>query len=256
MKGFIIAFASIGIIAGAFFLWQFQSAKVTIAPTISPSQMALFTPTPTPSPAPTISPSPAPQYVDTAVPFTAQAPLGQWNNPVFQDGCEEASILMAMAWVGKASIASPTQASSAISQISDFELEKYGEFRDRSAKDAATLIHDFYEYPYIEFHKNISAEDIITQLQQGNVVIVPVNGQKLENKNFTPPGPERHMLVVRGWDPKTQEFITNDPGTRLGNGYRYKKELFASALRDYKTGYHEAIPNIKKNMIVISRQAL
>ena len=33
------------------------------------------------------------------VPFTVQAPYGEWSNPVFQDACEEASLIMAAAWV-------------------------------------------------------------------------------------------------------------------------------------------------------------
>ena len=34
----------------------------------------------------------------TGVPFTSQAPSGQWDNPVYQDGCEEAAALMAVYW--------------------------------------------------------------------------------------------------------------------------------------------------------------
>src|SRR3989338_7629179 len=33
------------------------------------------------------------------VPFTSQAPRGNWKDPRQQAGCEEASVLMAMRWV-------------------------------------------------------------------------------------------------------------------------------------------------------------
>ena len=32
------------------------------------------------------------------VPFTSQAPLAEWDDPLQQDGCEEASSLMAASW--------------------------------------------------------------------------------------------------------------------------------------------------------------
>jgi hypothetical protein len=38
--------------------------------------------------------------INISVPFTSQAPLGQWKDERQQDGCEEASAAMAMAWVG------------------------------------------------------------------------------------------------------------------------------------------------------------
>ena len=77
------------------------------------------------------------------------------------------------------------------------------------------------------------------ELEAGHLVIIPTNGQALKNPNFTLPGPERHMLVVKGYDYETEEFITNDPGTRNGADYRYKKDLLFEAIRNYKTGFHE-----------------
>jgi hypothetical protein len=59
------------------------------------------------------------------------------------------------------------------------------------------------------------------------------------------------MLVIRGYDPATKEFITNDPGTRKGEGYRYPEQIIYAAWRDYPSGDHEPILNINKNMIVV-----
>jgi hypothetical protein len=61
------------------------------------------------------------------------------------------------------------------------------------------------------------------------------------------------MIVIRGFDPATKELITNDPGTKRGELYRYDIDLFYQAIRDYPTGYHETIDQIEKNMIVISK---
>ena len=38
------------------------------------------------------------------VPFTSQAPFANWDDIVFQNACEEASIIMAMRWVNNQSL--------------------------------------------------------------------------------------------------------------------------------------------------------
>lgn len=58
-------------------------------------------------------------------------------------------------------------------------------------------------------------------------------------------------VAVRGYDPEGEEFIVNDPGTRYGEGYRYKEEIFMEAVQDYETGYHGEVFPEKKNMIVV-----
>jgi len=37
------------------------------------------------------------------------------------------------------------------------------------------------------------------------------------------------MIVIRGFDPATKEFITNDPGTKRGEFYRYDIDLLEKA---------------------------
>lgn len=84
-------------------------------------------------------------------------------------------------------------------------------------------------------------------------MVVPTNGRALGNPNFTAPGPERHMLVLIGYDPETKEFITNDPGTRQGRHYRYHEEVLFSAIRDYPTGDRVPITSVSKPGIIVSR---
>ncbi len=250
-------------------LWVASSAKLSVpkANLPSPVLLALTSASPTISPSPAISlapPSPIPIDVPTPqqsltttvsqqVPFTVQAPLAQWHEPMFQDACEEASVLMAMAWAEAVSWQTPTEATAAIVALADWQQRTTGEFRDRSAADTAQLIRDYFGYAAVKFVPDITTDDIVVELLTGNLVIVPVNGQALGNPHFTPPGPERHMLVLTGWDPATKTFITNDPGTRLGAAYRYDKGVLYSAIRDYETGYHVPIVKIKKSMIVVSK---
>jgi hypothetical protein len=187
------------------------------------------------------------------VPFTAQAPFGEWNNPIFQDGCEEAAVLMAIRWA-KGGGLTKEEAKSEIIKLADYQKDKYGEYRDTSSEDTVIrIIRGYFGYSQAEVKRSIAVDNIIKELMNGNLVITPMNGQKLGNPHYTSPGPERHMLVIRGYDSKTKEFITNDPGTRLGEKYRYKEEVLYNAIRDYLTGYHLPIEKEEKVMIVVRK---
>jgi hypothetical protein len=191
--------------------------------------------------------------VDHKVPFTSQAPLGGWEDQRQQDGCEEASALMAVRWAQGKGINS-LGALTEIRNASDYEQEKYGEYRDIALNDVIDWIFkDYFKYDKVSLKKNVSVEDIIAELRAGHVILAPMNGQILNNPYFTPPGPERHMLLIRGYDPAKREFITNDPGTKHGAAYRYTEKVLFNAITAYPTGYHEHIDTIEKNIIVVEK---
>lgn len=203
-----------------------------------------------------ISTSTAPLIVKDVllnVPFTPQAPFGEWNDPAFQDGCEEAASIMAMRWIKNIAL-SRIEAKSELTKIFNWQKKNFGDHRDTSAEDTVKRIFNgYFGYKNVKFKKGVKEEDIIEELMKGNLVIAPMDGQKLKNPHYTAPGPERHMLVIRGYDTKTKEFITNDSGTRLGEKYRYQEKFLFDAIRDYPTGYHEPIIKIEKTIIIISR---
>lgn len=187
------------------------------------------------------------------VPFSSQAPFGGWNDARRENGCEETSALMAMAWVNGEKL-TPEYADKKILEISDYEKTVYGDFHDTSAKDTVIRIfNDYFKYDKVEVVYDIGSEDIKRELKNGNLVIVPVHGQKVKNPYYTQPGPIQHMMAVIGYDDNTQEFITNDPGTRHGEKYRYKEDIFESALQDYPTGIHKPIEIIRTAMIVVKK---
>ena len=187
------------------------------------------------------------------VPFTAQAPFGNWADQRQQDGCEESSSLMAVRWARGQSL-TKDESLKEITGIADWLLKKYGEFRDISSQDTVDWIFkDYFDYSKVVLVKSVSINDIIGELAKGNLVITAMDGQLMKNPNFKQPGPPRHMIVIRGYDPLTKEFITNDPGTKNGELYRYDATLLYGAIRDYPTGYHEIISQIEKNMIVVSK---
>ncbi len=217
----------------------------------------ILTPTPTPTPTPTTAPTPIPLDIsvfNNDVPFTVQAPLGEWGDPKQQDACEEAAILMGVKWARNETIDSPQQAKDEIIKIADYQIEKYGDSRDTSSLDSVERIaKGYFNFQKVDFKENITAMDIIRELQNGNLVITPMNGQAMNNPHFTAPGPERHMVLIIGYDLNSKEFITNDAGIAPGKDYRYPIDVFYNAIRDYQTGYHIPIEGELKNMIVIRR---
>lgn len=199
----------------------------------------------------TIPANPANWSILLNVPFTSQAPFSDWEDERQQDGCEEAASLMAIRWVNGQSLTN-SDALREILAISEYERLKYGNFHDTSAKDTADrIIRGYFKYDKVLVKQNIKTADIIGELTKGNLVLVPVNGQKLGNPFFTQPGPYQHMLVIRGWDSKNKEFIVNDPGTKRGEGYRYQEHIIQNALMDYETGHKMPVVEGRTAMIVI-----
>ncbi|MEI7451863.1 MAG: C39 family peptidase [Candidatus Falkowbacteria bacterium] len=187
------------------------------------------------------------------VPFTTQSPFAQWSDLRQENACEESAAIMAVYWA-KGKIFTAQEARDMIVAISDWEKKNYGSFEDTSAKDTVDRIFKkYFNYQKVAVVNNIKLEDIITELEKGNLVITPMDGQKLGNPFFTPPGPVTHMLVIIGYDYKTKEFIVNESGTKRGKAYRYDRDVLFAAIRDYPTGNHEPIVGIKKNMIVVRK---
>lgn len=193
------------------------------------------------------------QIMISDVPFTAQAPLADWSDSRQQNGCEEASALMAMHWV-KGKTLSKEQALKEIIALSDWLQEKYGVSVDTSTQDTLDWIFkDYFQYNQVERLSNVSKQQIINELAKGNLIVAAFDGRKLNNPNFVAPGPTTHMLVIRGYNPINDKFITNDPGTRNGENYRYGGQILYEAIRDYPTGNHEDITVLEKNIIIIKK---
>jgi hypothetical protein len=185
------------------------------------------------------------------VQFTSQAPNYDWKDPRLQDGCEEAAILMAYYWTKGERLNSEIALKELLS-MSEYQSTNFNEYRDTSLKDSANrLLTGYFKYNNYKIVENVTLNQIIDNLYQKHLVILPMNGKTLHNPYFTGDGPDRHMLLLIGYDPKTQEFITNDAGTWKGQDYRYSEKIIYSAIRDYNTGYHLPITEDHKNMLVI-----
>ncbi|MDO8565612.1 MAG: C39 family peptidase [Candidatus Moranbacteria bacterium] len=186
------------------------------------------------------------------VPFTVQAPFGEWDVVTFQDGCEEAALVMVAHWLSGKPLTREI-AKKEIMDLAGFEDKKYGQSIDTSAEDTQKLLMEYYGVTTSELRTDILMTDIQETLAIGAIVIVPADGRKLMNPNYKQPGPTTHMLVVIGYDAGKKEFIANDSGTRKGQGYRYKEDILYEAIRNYPTGDHLPIRGIHKDMIVVSK---
>jgi len=194
-----------------------------------------------------------PESISNAVPFVAQAPLAQWDDKRFQDACEEASILMAYQWVGGDQELSNEGATATLEKIFEAQKPLFGEDTiDTSLSDTALLMEEFFDYEP-QIIEDITLDDMLQALAKDQIIIIPTDGTKLKNPYFSGDGPDRHMLVVTGYDQAKREFTTNDPGTKRGKEFNYDYDLLYGAIRDYKTGIKEPIEDEYKNMMVVEK---
>jgi hypothetical protein len=182
--------------------------------------------------------------------FTSQAPTGEWTKSEFQNGCEEASALMVATWrTGRTY--TQDEAKRELIAMARFQEKVIGQGIDTDVADTAQLLlAGYFDITDYKIAYDFTLDELRRATAEG-LIIIPTNGQALKNPNFTQPGPLQHMLVITGYDAATQEFITNDPGTRKGAGYRYPEATLYAAIREYPTGKHLPIKTERKAMILV-----
>lgn len=171
--------------------------------------------------------------INLFVPFTSQAPTGDWNQP-FQDACEEASVLMVKEYYAKstARVIDSSVATNALLEMVAFEDKTLGYFLDTTVSETASFAEKLYGFAKSEIISDPTIDQLKERLNKGEPIIVPAAGQLLKNPYFTAPGPVYHMLVIRGYT-KDNKFIVNDPGTKHGEAYLYSFETMMNAMHDW-----------------------
>lgn len=187
-----------------------------------------------------------PDKIFIKVPFTSQAPFKNWDEH-HEEACEEASLLMVKYFFDNKKL-TPEIAEKEIQAMIDFQLKKYGDYRDSNAEEVVELAKDFYALENLQVIYDFSKDDLKKWLAKGKPIIVPAAGRLLGNPNFTYPGPLYHNLVLTGYT--GEEIITNDPGTRQGENYRYNIDVLYEAIHDFP-GKKEDIAKGRKAMIVM-----
>ena len=142
----------------------------------------------------------------------------------------------------------PSVAEKEIQKMIAYEIKNYGNYKDSNAQQIVQLAHDFYGLDNLKLVYEFSKEDLKKYLSLGNPIIVPAAGRLLGNPNFKALGPLYHNLVLIGYD--GNKIITNDPGTRKGEGYQYNLDVLYNAIHDF-SGELNQIERGRKAMIVL-----
>lgn len=171
-----------------------------------------------------------PESAEIDVPFTSQAPQGDWSQP-WQDACEETSIYM----VGSFYADDPIKREEAVKRIREILAVKKETIKvslDESLETIAKLIDELGMPWTTELKIDPAADDLKDELAAGRPIIVPVYAPELKNPYYGPDSPEYHVLVLTGYDDEKGEFIVNDPGTKSGEGLRFPQDVFMGAIHD------------------------
>ena len=171
----------------------------------------------------------APKVLNYPVLFASQAPFANWD-ALHEEACEEAAMIMAVKYFKKEPLSAHIMEQGILNLV---KWEEENGYRvDLTAAEASTILEKYFDQKS-ELTYDVSAEKIKQELLKGNLILAPAAGRQLGNPNFKGQGPIYHMLVIRGYDETTGEFITNDPGTRKGEGYRYKYQILLAAVHDW-----------------------
>ncbi|MCX6807029.1 MAG: C39 family peptidase [Candidatus Berkelbacteria bacterium] len=189
-----------------------------------------------------------PDKYELKVPFLTQAPYTNWDE-LHENACEEASAIL-VHYYKKGLKLTTAEMENQILKMVDYEIKKYNKHKNLTAKETAELIKEFYGYKNVRVVYDFSWDDLKKEIVKGNPVIVPAAGRLLKNPNFRGAGPVYHMFVIKGYNSK--EIITNDVGTRKGNGYRYTYKTLDLAIHDW-TGYESTINSGRRVMIIMEK---
>ncbi|MBI3626976.1 C39 family peptidase [Candidatus Uhrbacteria bacterium] len=190
--------------------------------------------------------SPLPREFKLNVPFTPQSPFANWIMP-YEEACEETSALMVDYYL-KHKTFTPPLADQEILKIVDWEKKMYGDYVHTDVDQTVQLIKQYFGYKKVRIIEKPTAEQIKREVLAGHPVIVPTAARLLGNPYFRRPGPIYHMLVVTGF--QVSHFITNDPGTKRGESYRYSDKVLMNAMHDWM-GQDSLMEKGRKVVIVI-----
>ncbi|MDD4606857.1 MAG: C39 family peptidase [Patescibacteria group bacterium] len=172
-----------------------------------------------------------PEDFELPVTFVSQAPMADWDLP-YQEACEEASMIMVAKYFKQQNL-TPEIMDDEIKKIVKWQQDYFGYYQHTTAQEVVETLEKYFNLS-AELDFNINVENIKQQLYQGKLIIIPSSGRDLSNPYFSGEGPIYHMLVIRGWD--EDEFITNDPGTRRGAGFKYQYQNLISSVHNVLSG--------------------
>ncbi|QQR54903.1 hypothetical protein IPG41_07050 [Candidatus Peregrinibacteria bacterium] len=163
------------------------------------------------------------------LPFTTQAPLGMWEEP-WADYGEEACVWMAMKWANGEEFTSIYNTADELNAIAAWEEQAFGSSKLTDIPQVLQIVVNHFGHSKAYLSGDLTEEGLRAFLSDGAILILPVNGQILQNPNYSDPAPEHHMIVL--YAATETGFLANDPGTRRGEGVEYDTQKILDSVQD------------------------
>jgi hypothetical protein len=223
--------AIVGVGAGVYFAFFGAGPTTTyVTPDLVPINLSTA--------APSEAPVNLPAAVLLPVPFTPQAPLGNWA--ARQHTCEEASLVMVDRYLRgdhSGGLIDPRTADNAINQITawkpavDLTVQQVGDVAQKNLGWAYKILPS-------------DRLNMKQQLALGRPLIFGVRTHGLGNANYPgyrthyeqPGWSVSHYLVVTGYD-QADTYVLNDPGLTRGHGYHISYDQLMHAVDDLDQAY-------------------
>ncbi|HYM66368.1 MAG TPA: C39 family peptidase [Patescibacteria group bacterium] len=224
--------AAVGIGAGVYFAFFGAGPSISyVTPSLVPIDITQAAATDQP-------PITVPAAVILPVPFTDQAPLGNWAAK--QHTCEEASLVMVDRYLRGDHSGGQIDAHTADAAINQITAWK-------PAEDLTTLQIGQLAQAHLGWAYKVLPADALTMQQQlslGRPLIIGVRTHGLGNptypgysSHYEQPGwAVSHYLVVIGYD-SSSSFILNDPGLTRGKSYHITYNQLMHAVDDLDQAY-------------------
>jgi hypothetical protein len=186
---------------------------------------------PTPSPAPTPAATPLPPSVFIRVPYTPQAPNGNWD-ATHQQYCEAAATLMVGRYFRgeRQQVMAPAEAERAMGQIVAYERDTFPGVIDLKLEQMALVGTYFYDLkPSI---RPATLEAVRQSLAAGLPVIIPVMTHGAPGAQKIAPGfgarDVYHVILLVGYD--QSKVYANDAGFVSGQNWGYTWDVLQAAM--------------------------
>lgn len=164
------------------------------------------------------------------VPFVCQNPFQDQKGWEWHDeSCEEAAAYQVILFLEGKSAPDPQVSHELFLDMIEWQEDpsQFGDHIDLYTEDMRIFIRDYFGYDDEEviWIPELS-QDLIKKLIAANhPIIVPLNGTAIQNPFYPEPG--YHMLTVIGYT--ADRVITNEVGTKRGEKYPYKYDIFLTA---------------------------
>ncbi len=166
-----------------------------------------------------------------SVPFTSQAPAGNWAEP-WQNACEETAIVMINDYYAKSTL-TEEKAIEEISTILTAKEQNFGVSKNENLETMLGMIKAAKLNWRARIVVDPSLDDMKNELAEGRPIIVPVDARLLTNPYYDIVTPEYHVIVLSGYDNVSQQFYSQDPGTDKGHNFAYRFDELMNANHDY-----------------------